>query len=184
VANTKGISFVNAKAFCDARGSDAWERVLRIMDTADRDQLESVVAVGWYELGLYARLIRAIDAALGSGNLDLVPELGRFEATRDLSTVYRLFFRFSNPAFAIEKSMAYWRRFHDTGSWNITRTSDTSVHGTLTGWGVVDLAMCLELTGYMPCVIELVGGKEPVMTHPRCRSRGADVCVFELEWKK
>jgi predicted hydrocarbon binding protein len=185
VAETKGISFVNAQAFCgEIGGSDGWSRVLGSMSAADREVLQSVLAVGWYDLWLYARLIRAIDATLGSGNFELIKTLGRFEAERDITTVYRLFFRLANPGYAIEKTMAYWRRFHDTGVWEVSRISDTAVHGTLSDWGVVDMALCLELTGYMPRVIELVGGKNAVMVHPRCRSRGADVCSFELSWQK
>lgn len=184
MAKTKGVSFVNAKAFCEERGADAWPKVLGVLAEADRDTLQSVLAMGWYDLDLYARLIRAIDEQLGRGDLALLQPLGRFGAERDLTTVQRLFFRLSNPAYAIEKTAEYWRRFHDTGTWVVSRVDGTSVSGTLEGWGHVDRALCAELMGYMPRVIELVGGKDAVMVHPRCRARGAAVCEFVLSWQR
>ncbi len=184
MAKTKGVSFVNAKAFCDERRADAWQKVVAALPEADRDALQSLLAMGWYDLGLYARLLHAIDGALGRGDLALMAPLGRFGAERDLTTVQKLFFRLSNPAYAIEKTAEYWRRFHDTGTWVLSRPNDTSVAGTLEGWGGVDRALCAELMGYMPRVIELVGGKDAVMVHPRCRARGASTCEFSLSWQR
>lgn len=184
MARTKGVSFVNAKAFCDLRGAGTWERVVARLPAADRDALQSLLAMGWYELSLYAKLLHAIDHELGRGDLTLLGPLGRFGAERDLSIVHRLFFRLANPALAIEKTAEYWRRFHDTGTWSVERPSGTSVSGKLAGWGVVDRALCAELMGYMPRVIELCGGKDALMTHGRCRSRGAEACEFELSWQR
>lgn len=183
VGKTKGTSFVNAQVYCDTvHGAGAWARVRDRMDPADREVLNGLVAVGWYELDLYARAIRAIDRELGAGDLGLIAPLGRFEAERDFKTIHRLFFRLANPAYAIEKATEYWRRFHDTGSWSVVRNSPTSVSGSLEGWAATDSVLCLELTGYMPRVIELVGGESALMTHPRCRMLGHSACEFDLRW--
>lgn len=184
MAATKGISFVNVRAFCEhGWGAGAWARVLAAMSAADREALGGILAIGWYDLALYARLIRQLDATLGRGDQELLQPLGRFEAERDISTVYRLFFRLANPAYAIEKTTEYWNRLHDTGTWQVSRASGTSVVGRLDGWGVVDTALCLELTGYMPRVIELVGGKDATMVHSSCRALGRATCEFELSWR-
>src|SRR5205809_846369 len=84
---------------------------------------------------------QAIDDVHGSGDLGLVVQLGRFEAERDLTTIYRLMFRLVNPATVVVKTTDYWRKFHDTGSWEMMRMSPTEIQGVLTGWGVVDHAL-------------------------------------------
>jgi hypothetical protein len=184
VAQTKGISFVNVRAFVIARaGEPAWEHTLQNLSGDDRQDLATVVAVGWYDLSLYARLIRAVDSALGAGDLALLPALGRFEAERDLTTIHRLFLRMASPAWAIEKTMEYWRRFHDSGEWRVQRSGEYAVSGTLDGWGVVDEALCLELTGYLPRVMELAGAKRALIEHRACRARGARDCFFSLTWE-
>jgi hypothetical protein len=184
VANTKGTSFAQAKNFVlERHGERGWIAVIEQLTSAERETLDGAVAVGWYDLELYARLIRSIDAVHGSGDLKLLVQLGRYEAENDLKVVHRLFFRLANPAYVVEKAGEYWRRFHDTGTWTLTRESPTIVHGTLSDWGVVDAALCAELGAYLVRIIELVGGKDPTIDHRVCRSRGDSTCFFRMRWR-
>src|SRR5439155_140915 len=69
-AKTKGIGFVNVKAFTEERfGPTGWDAALAQLVSADRRELEGIVSVGWYSLSLYARLIRAVDRVHGYGDL-------------------------------------------------------------------------------------------------------------------
>ena len=120
----------------------------------------------------YARLIHAIDEAHGAGDLGLVVQLGRFEAERDLTIIYRLLFRLMNPATVVEKTTDYWHKFHDTGSWEMMRVGDNEIQGVLSGWGVVDHALCRELVGAQNVIVE----------HPECRGRGHARCLFRGRW--
>ena len=184
MALTKGVSFVNVRAFVVSRGGEpTWEQALENLDERDRQELVGVLAVGWYDLSLYARLIRAVDATLGTGDLTLLPALGRFEAERDLTTIHRLFLRMANPGWVVERTMEYWRRFHDTGEWRVQRDGSNTVRGTLDGWGVVDAALCLELTGYMPRLMELSGASHAHIDHRTCRGLGASECLFVMTWQ-
>jgi hypothetical protein len=183
-AQTKGVGFINVRAFVTERfGAAAWNEVLRHLDDTDRETLEAVVSVGWYDLALYARMIRIVDDKLGDGDLKLVHALGRFEAERDLTTIHQWFLRLIRPSIAIEQTGKYWRRFHDTGEWFIQRRGDREVLGTLIGWGVVDTALCRELVAYLARTLELLGGQDVAMDHPRCRARGDDACEFRLRWR-
>jgi hypothetical protein len=182
-AQTKGVNFVNARAFVDGRdGERGWTIVLDKLEDEDRRTLESVVAVGWYSLSLYARLIRTIDQMHGAGDLSLLARLGRFEAERDLTTLHRIFFRLASPAFLLEKTASYWGRFHDTGRWTIERPSSTEAVGHLDGWGHVDEALCRELVGYLERAFELTGARRVHMAHPFCRAHHAPRCTFTARW--
>ncbi len=182
-ALTKGISFVNVKAFTIQRfGQEGYDAVLERLTPADREVLPSVVTIGWYSLALYARLINALEEAHGYGDMALVVQLGRFEAERDLTLIHRVFLRIMNPAIVVEKTGEYWRRFHDTGEWKLTRESPTRLSGTLEGWGCVDEALCRELVGYLTRLMELVGAKNVLIEHPRCRARQQDECFFKARW--
>jgi len=184
VARTKGITLTHARAYAEKTfGTAAWERVLAACEGDDRAVLGGIVAVGWYDLGLYARTLRALDAVLGYGDLTLLDELGRYGAEKDFTTVYRLFFRMGNPIYAIEKTTDYWRKFHDTGIWSIVREGEGRARGTLRDWGCVDRALCREMTAYMSRVLELVGGKDVRLLHPRCRVDGDAECFFTLRWR-
>jgi predicted hydrocarbon binding protein len=183
VAKTKGISFHNVRTFTLERYAlDGWVSVLAQLMPEDRRELDEMVPVGWYSLALYARLIRALDQVHGAEDLALVVQLGRFEAERDLTTIQRAFLRMANPAFLLEKSAEYWRRFHDTGQWVIEREGAARVRAYLDGWGVVDSALCRELVGYVSRAFELVGAKNVRMDHTQCRSLGSERCLFLGSW--
>jgi predicted hydrocarbon binding protein len=182
-ALTKGIGFTNVRAFVMERWGEAgWSAVLARLRPDDREMLASVVPIGWYSLALYARLIRAVDDVHGCGDLAILVQLGRYEAEKDLTTIHRMLLRLVNPATVVEKSMDYWRRFHDTGTWHVRRISPTEVEGVLEGWGVVDHALCRELGGYLARLLELVGARSVVVEHPRCRARGDADCSFSACW--
>jgi len=183
-AQTKGVGFVNLRAFVIERhGPEAWDAVVERLDSAERETMASIVPVGWYSLALYAKLIRHIDRDLGQGDLKLVQVIGRFEAERDLTTVQQWFLRLLRPSIAIEQTGKYWQRFHDTGVWTIERRGDREIFGRLDGWGVVDAALCRELVGYMSRTLELLGGQDVVMDHPRCRARRDPTCEFRARWR-
>ncbi len=182
-AKTKGVGFANVRVFATERfGADGWNGVLEKLTPADRDELQGMVPIGWYSLALYARVIRALDEVHGYGDLALVVQLGRFEVERDLTTIHRVFLRLANPAYTIEKFGEYWRRFHDSGRWELTRESDSHITGFLDEWGYVDHALCRELVGYMGRCLELVGAKNVIMEHPACRGRGEPRCFFRARW--
>ncbi|HVH47177.1 MAG TPA: V4R domain-containing protein [Labilithrix sp.] len=179
IAKTKGVGFTNCRAFVLERfGEEGWAAVLATMSPADREDLRAVIPMGWYSLALYARLIRSIEAVYGGGrDMPLLFDLGRYEAEHDLRTIHRVLLRFANPAYVIEKTGELWRRFHDTGTWEVKRQPD-GLTGVLSDWGYVDEALCVELVGYMGRCLELVGAKNVVMEHPRCRARGDKECRF------
>jgi hypothetical protein len=182
-AKTKGIGFTNVRAFTVERfgGEKGWHAVLERLTQPDRDELASIIPMGWYSLDLYARLIRALDGVHGKGDLALMRDLGRYEAENDIKTIHRLFLRFTNPAFIVEKTGEFWKRFHDTGTWNVTR-DDHGIHAVLDGWGCVDLALCKELLAYLTRTLELAGAKNVVLEHPKCRGRADPQCVFKGRW--
>lgn len=180
---TKGVGFVNVRAFVYERfGESGWQKVVGAMQPEDRTLLEGLVPVGWYELAAYARLIRAVDRQLGGDDLRLVEKLGRYEATRDLTTIHRLFMRAANPGLILAKTTELWRRFHDSGRWTVVREGKSAT-GTLEGWGVVDAALCAELTGYIQGIIEVGTGRDVKVLHTQCRALGHSACVFAGQWR-
>jgi hypothetical protein len=180
---TKGLGFVNIREFALERfGLEGWVDLLAELSAEDRAEIEAIVSMGWYSLPLYARTLHALDKVRGTGDLQLVGQLGKYQAERDLKTVHRAFLRMANPSFLLEQSGEYWGRFHDTGKWTIERLSPTRVRAYLDGWALADAALCRELSGYLMKAFELVGARNPRLDHPQCRARGAPRCLFLGSW--
>ncbi|HTU56783.1 MAG TPA: hypothetical protein VMF89_00085, partial [Polyangiales bacterium] len=77
-----------------------------------------MIASGWYPLGLQHRVFSALESALPHSDDDVIESFATFVAEHDLTRVHRLFLRLRNPAYALEKSADYWRRFYDAGDWH------------------------------------------------------------------
>jgi predicted hydrocarbon binding protein len=184
VARVRGLVFTNAKLFCLERfGETGWWRVLDALPTADRDVLEAAVTVGWYDLGVYDRAHETIDRVLGDDDLGLMKPLGHFCASRDLTTVHRMFAKVATPTYLLTKYGEYWRRYQDSGVWKVDREADRRVRASLAQWGSTSQATCVRLAGYIEGFLEVIGAKGVRVDRVKCRSRGDNVCEYLAEWK-
>lgn len=158
MSRARGTNIHHMRAFIQQRfGADAWTRVLGAMTPSDAAELRSLVPVGWYELGLQYRLLRATGAVLGEGEGSFVEAIGQFEAQQDLTVVHRLFLRMANPGFVLQQSGRYWSRFYSSGTWEITRHSSTHAGGVLRELNPFDPLMAQYLHAYIREMWSLMG---------------------------
>ncbi|HEX3595656.1 MAG TPA: hypothetical protein VHU80_11150, partial [Polyangiaceae bacterium] len=100
MSKAKGTNMLHMRSFVERTyGISEWQRVLDSLAVADRAVVTKLTPTGWFDLGTQHRLLRCIDETLGNGDLALVPLIGTYEADQDLSTVHRLFVRFTSPAY-------------------------------------------------------------------------------------
>lgn len=179
---TKGVSFANAKAWVEERfGRDAYERVLARLGPEDAAEVRGSLAMGWYDLSLHSRVLRAIDAELGQGDLALLGELGRWEAERDFTVIHRIVLRFASPSIILQKMPDLWKRYYDHGEWEIVR-DDHVVTGRLRGWGSDCPEIRAEVTAWMHRAFELVGARDVRLEQTRSRSRGDALDEWRASW--
>lgn len=183
MAKVKGVVVLNTREFAVASGGEAaWKKVLARLAPDDTQTMAEVIPVGWYEMGLYDRVNRALAETLGGSPEDVMEACGHFAAERDLRTIHRLFLRLANPAYVIERAAAYWGRFQDSGTWSVVRDSPNRVRATLHEWGSTDELTCIRLAGYMFRLFQLVGAKNGAIRRVACRARGDAACVFDAHW--
>jgi hypothetical protein len=133
-------------------------------------------------LGLDGEGNRALAETIGGRPEGVMEACGRFAAERDLRTIHRLFLRLANPAYVIERSAGFWRRFQDSGTWSVVRTPPNRVRATLRDWGSTEELTCVRLGAYMFRLFQLVGANNGKLDRIACRARGDDACVFEGCW--
>lgn len=188
MASVKGIVVLNARDYVvSAGGAQAWDAVIAHLSRDDRETLDSMVPVGWYDVRLHDRVCRALAETLAA-DMRLSPEsvmtaVGRHAAERDLKTIHRLFLRMANPAFVVERSTGYWRRFQDSGEWSVERESPTRMRATLRGWGHEDELTCVRLAAYIERLFQLAGARNGGLERVACSARGDEACVFHGHWQ-
>ena len=183
MARVKGLTFADAKLFVSERGGDeAWRRLRALLPATDQALLDEVIAVGWYPLEAQLHVLEAMPVALGDSITAVMRDYARFAAARHVGRVYRLLFRFANPALVLEKSGEYWSRFYDTGEWKVVREAPNKARGELVGF-VNHAVFCESMNQYIEQLFGLVGAKDVRVSHVRCRTRGDGSCAWTVEWK-
>jgi hypothetical protein len=181
-ALSKGTIVLHARSFVVSRfGALGWQAVLDRLPEDDRKTFSAMLPITWYPHEADVRLFQAIVDVHGKGDKQLLLELGRFEAEHDLRRIHRMFMRFADPAYVLEKASDYWSRFHNTGRWTVDRT-ENGASGTLFEWDPPHELHCLYLGAYIARMFELVGARQVRVDHPRCRCRGDRGCTFEGTW--
>jgi hypothetical protein len=188
LARVKGVVALNVRDYAVATaGERAWGRVLERLLPEDREVFASMVPVGWYDMALYDRANRALAEVLAAETLatpeSVMVDVGRYAAEHDLKTIHRLFLRMANPAYVLERSADFWKRFHDSGTWHVERESPTRVRARLEGWGSEDELTCVRLAAYIERLFQLVGARNGSMQRLACRARGDEACLFAARWE-
>ena len=180
----KGSAYLSTLAFIETHfGATAKERVLARLSDEDRALFgHMVLPIQWYPLAPFPRLLRAMDAEVGRGDLSLVIERGTWAALQDMRTVHKVLLKLVTAQWVVEKGMKLWPNFHTSGRWESKRQGDRGARATLHDLGVVDDAMCATLKGWIVGLLELAG-KRATVDHAECRARGAATCVFHVSWK-
>ncbi len=178
----KGVGLANVQHYVEhEHGAGAWQRVLESLDAADAHEIATAVAVGWYEVALFARLLRAIDRVCGKGDLRLLRRVGAHEVEQDFNRVLRMFMRVLSPEHIFKAEARLWKHFQDSGEWSSSPV-EGGMDATLAGWAA-DAALCEELAGYLEKLTELAGGHDVRVLHDECRARGASRCVFKYRYR-
>jgi hypothetical protein len=178
----KGIGFANVKKYVEAKhGHGKWLEVLASMGKEDAHIIDSFVAVGWYDVMLFAHLLRAIDRVCGANDLKLMDAIGKFEAEQDFSRVLRVFLRVLAPQHIFRAEARLWSHFQDTGTWTSVKVPG-GMNAMLNGWAV-DRALCTELAGYLVRLVQFTGGTDVTVRHAECRALGHPFCLFEYRYK-
>ncbi|MGZ3426762.1 MAG: hypothetical protein ACXVCV_08950 [Polyangia bacterium] len=183
-AQLKGSAYLSTLAFVETHfGTAAKERVLARLSEEDRAILgHAPLAIQWYPLAPFPRLLRAMADELGRGDLGIVTERGTWAAVQDMRTVHRVLLKFVTPQWVIDKGMKIWPNFHTSGRWETKREGDKGARASLHDLGVVDEAMCASLKGWILGLLQLAGIKHATVDHAECRALGAATCVFQISW--
>ncbi|PRQ04473.1 hypothetical protein ENSA5_07040 [Enhygromyxa salina] len=114
------------------RGDDAYQRVLAELGPEARALMESgPLETNWYPYEVYVELSTTIDRVLGNGDLQLVFEMGSFSCEHNLTGIYRVFFRFGNLNFLINRAAKAWHSQYDFGVMTVARDPDNKSRVTL-----------------------------------------------------
>lgn len=114
------------------QGEEAYRKVLAQLDGEARKLMEEgPLETNWYPYDVYLELSKVIDRELGDGDLRLVYEMGAFSCENNLTGIYRVFFRFGNINFLVDRAAKAWHSQYDFGVMKVYRDPDNKYKVTL-----------------------------------------------------
>jgi hypothetical protein len=145
------------------QGEQAFQKVLGQLGPEasavfERGPLETA----WYPYDVYLELSTTIDRVLGRGDLQLVFEMGAYSCEYNLTGIYRMFFKFGNINFLIERAAKAWRSQYDFGVMTVIRDPNNA-----RGRATLELSevprptrvLFLAVKGWVVKAVELTGSE-------------------------
>ncbi len=182
----RGPNFVYAKEFIQKEyGEATWNKLLNSLpEQAANVWNRPHLITETYPFSAFKIMVAALSDLVGSMSDQQTTNLYEYMADRSLSTVYKVFFRFTNPAFVVKNYPKLWKRFFASG--------DVEVPTAQRGYAVVKFTLPEEFLDWLPpaCygyskkAVEMAGGKE-LRIKEQTRSRltnGLWSISYELFW--
>ena len=165
-------------------GVERLQQVLQRLPAADRKVLEGVIMpIGWYPLELNLRLDGAIaDVLSPKDRSKAFVDMGRASAEQNLNGPHHVFIRKGDPHFLLSHAPEIYRLYYAVGSRTYEKIGPkTAVLRTMGAESVTE-ADCLTIIGWYQRAIEMSGGRDVRIDHPKCRARGNGHCEYHCSW--
>ena len=129
-------------------------------------------------------LLDAIQMVLGKDNPSINYVIGKETFKMTFSSVYKLFLRFGNPHYVLEKSATLWSSFCSAGKLSCAERTPKRAILRLTDFPYKHEQYCAQrLRGGFEAILELCGCQIEISNHSKCRSKNADCCEWIFTWK-
>lgn len=182
----RGPNFVYTKDFItQGYGEEAWDQLL--------DSLPEQAAKVWrlphliteeYPFSAFKEMIKALANLEGSLAEQQTTNLYEYMADQTLNTVYKVFFRFTNPAFVIKNYPKLWSRFFTIGTVEVPTTQRGSARLKFTLPEIFLDWLPPACYGYSKKAVEMAGGSNLRMeeeTKSRLDNGLWNIC-YALSW--
>jgi hypothetical protein len=141
----------------------------------------TILATSWFPFAYLIELDREIARLFGAGK-DLYRELGRYSATINLSTTYKLLDRKANHEFFRNSALLH-TQFQDFGNVQYEQTGENSGRMVHTNYNSMSPQYCASALGYYEGCVESHGGRSPNVVEVECQCYGDASCTFDISWR-
>jgi len=113
----RGVNFLYSREFIQSKyGMEFWNRLLsRLPEPSAKLWSGPILSLSNYSFAEFKIMIEALSRELGAGKEENTAELYAYIADRSLNTLYKVFFKFSQPAFVLKNYPKLWARFFTSG---------------------------------------------------------------------
>ena len=184
--NSKGFTLQGALSFVEELyGLDARERVVRAMEGDAREVLsQPILTSGWYPFRVQVGLYETIDRVLGSGDLALCWEIGKYTCEHEMTTIHKMFLRLASLELWVRSAGLMWGRYYSAGGLEIEQIGDEDGCVRVVNFDPLSKAFCFDFGGWLHRTLELNNRHDVSVEHTDCVLDGAEACRYTGRWKR
>ena len=187
MVNVKGTAIAGRRQYVVRyHGEDKLHAVLaQLKDRESAQRLETgALKSAWYPFSLFIDFTETIDRVVGKGDGKLYRAVAAQTAEDDLSTVYKVFFKFLQPTYIFNKAAQLWSAYYTSGRLQTTLLSPGNIEMEIANFETPHWVHCESVIGWAERSIQLTGVKGVRAEHVECRAKGASRCRMRLFWKE
>lgn len=187
MVNVKGTAIAGRRQYVlRYHGEDRLRDVLaKLKDREAAQRLETgALKSAWYPFSLFIDFTETIDKVIGKGDGKLYRSMAAQTAEDDLSTVYKVFFKFLQPMYIFNKAAQLWSAYYTSGRLQTTQLAPSTIELEIVNFETPHWAHCESVAGWAQRSIELTGVKNVRAEHVECRGKGASHCRMRMFWKE
>jgi hypothetical protein len=165
----------------DHRTPDDFTKLIERLSPDMRKALGATILVSsWFPFAWLIELDRTIASMFGGE--ELYRELGRYSATINLSTTYKLLDRKANQEFFRNSALIHGQ-FQDFGTVTYTQTAESACRMVHASKDARSPVFCLSAVGYYQGCVESHGGRAASVVEVECQCFGDSSCTFDISWQ-
>jgi len=186
MAHVKGSAVKASIQYLEEQvGPATLQKILASLPPSEADLLRvPILQSNWYDTSMLIRLMEAstphVQLPLGKS---VAWEMGRHSAEYGIKTLYKIFFKVADVHFIIKRAPQVMVTYYDSGSMEVMKVGPKEALLHLVDFDEPHLLICDRLQGWMERVVELSGGKDVSLKHPKCMAKGDRVCEYNATWK-
>jgi uncharacterized protein (TIGR02265 family) len=183
--NVKGSVLRSRLDFVEQQfGKDGLFRLLERLPEPDRELLtKGLLPAQWYPFELGQRIDKVVMEVLAKGDRETFHQLGVRSADFNLKGVHQVFVHPGNPQSLLRRAPAIYKLYYDTGHRTYEETGESTCRLVTYDSESFSEADCLTVIGWHQRAVELCGGRNVAIDHPRCRAHGDTVCEYLISWQ-
>ena len=143
-----------------------------------------VLSSEWYPYESYTALLAAIDRRVGSGDLALMPVLGRFAARHDLSGVFKVISVMAGVQRILQSSSVFWSRYYDSGAFEVSDLHEDRGTGQIRDFPQIAREHEQVLVGWIEGIGLAAGARTAEVVLVKSVHRGDPLTEFRMRWSK
>lgn len=182
----KGVNFTGAKLYIESKyGAEVWGRIMKSLPAESAEIWGGMLLTGaWYPFKAFKEMIVALNRELKTAKDSELAAIYEKCADLSINKLYKIFFSFTNPSFAIKNYPKLWSMFFNAGKVEVAAAEKGRAVLKFILPEIFNDWLPPACLGYSKKAVEMAGGSNLAIQLINAKRISDDLweTVFELRW--